>query len=324
LVTGAAGHVGGNLVRALLAQKRLVRVLIHEDVRAVEGLEVEQVRGDVRDLDSLRAAFEDVSTVFHLAAQISITGDQGGRVWAINAEGAANVATACLERGVRKLIHFSSIHALRQTPLDLPLDETRPLVEGSEGIAYDRAKAAGERSVLEAATRGLDATIVNPTSILGPLDFKPSRMGEVVLLLRTRRFPALVDAGYDWVDVRDVVHGALAAEQYGRKGERYILSGHWHPFGELAGFVEEVSGAKAPSYTSPFWLARVGAPFVTAWSRITRTQPLYTSEALKVLANSNRRISCEKAVRELGYSARPLIDTLRDICRWLEETGQVS
>jgi len=84
VVTGAAGHVGGNLVRALLAQKRQVRVLVHEDTRALEGLDVERVPGDVRDLDSLRTTFDGAATVFHLAAQISITGDQGGRVWAVH------------------------------------------------------------------------------------------------------------------------------------------------------------------------------------------------------------------------------------------------
>jgi len=128
LVTGAAGHVGGNLVRRLLELKRPVRVLVHRDTRALEGLEVERAQGDVLDPNSLLSAMRGVDVVFHLTALISITGDAEGKVRRTNVEAPRNVTQACLKSGVKRLIHFSSIHAFQQEPLDQPVDETREQV----------------------------------------------------------------------------------------------------------------------------------------------------------------------------------------------------
>jgi dihydroflavonol-4-reductase len=323
LVTGAGGHIGGNLVRALLAGGRRVRALVRNDTRPLEGLDVERVPGDVLRPETLAPALEGVDVVYHLAGIITIEGDPDGRVWQTNVEGVKNVAAACLAAKVRRLVHFSSIHAFRQPPLLEPLDETRPLVEGEQEMAYDRTKAAGHREILAAVQRGLDAVIVHPTAVLGPIDFKPSAMGQVLLGLYHRRLPALVDGGFDWVDVRDVVAGALAAEEKGRTGQNYLLSGAWRSVKELADLVAEVTGMRSPRFTSPMWLARVGAPFLGGWARMTGHRPLYTADSLRAL-RSNRRISSDKARGELGYSSRPLRDTIADAFEWFRGAGMLA
>jgi dihydroflavonol-4-reductase len=66
-VTGASGHLGANLVRALLDRKWQVRAIIRNDKRALEGLDIEFVAGDVLDGESLRQAFTGADVVFHLA-----------------------------------------------------------------------------------------------------------------------------------------------------------------------------------------------------------------------------------------------------------------
>ena len=111
VVTGATGHVGSNLVRALLRRGDEVRVMVRGQQRSLEGLEVERVTGDVRDADSLRAAFAGAEIVYHLAAVISITGDPSGMVRAVNVDGTRRVAEAALAAGVRRLVHCSSVHA---------------------------------------------------------------------------------------------------------------------------------------------------------------------------------------------------------------------
>jgi len=311
LVTGAGGHIGGNLVRALLAGGRKVRVLVRNDTRPLEGLDVERVTGDVLKPETLTPAFDGIEVAYHLAAIITIEGDPDGRVWKTNVEGPRNVAAACRAAKVRRLVHFSSIHAFHQIPLLETLDETRPLSDGDAEMAYDRTKANGQKEILAAVRQGLDAVVVHPTAVLGPIDFKPSAMGQVLLDLYHRRLPALVDGGFDWVDVRDVVAGAILAEQHGRTGQSYLLSGEWRSVKELAELAREVAGVRPPRFTAPMWLARVGAPFLTGWSRLARTRPLYTADSLRAL-RSNRKISCERAQRELGYKARPLRETVAD------------
>jgi dihydroflavonol-4-reductase len=321
VVTGATGHVGANLVRTLLAQGRSVRALVHVDQRGIEGLDVEVFEGSICDLDSLCRAFDGAEVVYHLTAHISLLMNEWPRCQQINVGGVRNVVEACLRCGVKRLVHFSSIHAFAQEPKDIPIDETRHLVESSHCPPYDRSKAAGEREVRKGIERGLDAVIVNPTGIIGPYDFRPSHFGEVLLSLARRKIPALVDAGFNWVDVRDVVEGAMRAEKLAPTGAKYILSGHWASILDLARIVEEAGGASVPSLVFPLWLASVGVPFTTISALISGKRPLFTKVTLMAL-EGNRHISHEKATRELGYRPRLLRETIVDTMNWFELNGQ--
>ncbi len=102
-VTGGSGHVGGNLVRELLARGRTVRALVRGDRRALEGLPVQLVEGDILDREALRRLVDGVDTVFHLAARISVVGAEGGRVERINVEGTRLVAAASLRERITTL-----------------------------------------------------------------------------------------------------------------------------------------------------------------------------------------------------------------------------
>ncbi|MSP59565.1 MAG: NAD-dependent epimerase/dehydratase family protein [Myxococcales bacterium] len=321
-VTGGSGHIGGNLLRALCARGDQVRVLVREDHRSLDGLGVEQVKGDILDPKPVREVVDGAELVFHLAAQIAIGGLEDLSVERNNIGGTKNVLAACRDARVRRLVHFSSIHALSPLPHAAVVDETRALNEGGPGTTpYDRSKAQSEREVHAAVAEGLDAVIVNPTAVIGPHDYKPSAVGTMLLDLLGRRLPALVDGGFDWVDARDVAAGAIAAAERGRKGERYLLSGKWRSLSDLASLVQEATGVRPPRFVCPMWLARAGAPFATAWSRAMRTSPRFTSASLKAL-REHREISHEKAARELDYRVRPLEETLADTFRWFTERRQ--
>jgi dihydroflavonol-4-reductase len=322
VVTGAAGHAGANLVRALAAQGRPVRALVHLDRQALEGLDIEVVSGDICNLDSLLKAFEGAEVVYHLAARISISGDPWSLLEAVNITGTGNVVEACLRCGVRRLVHFSSIHTLIDTAEDIPVDESNPLVESKRYPPYDRSKAMAEREVQRGIERGLDAIIISPTAIIGPHDYKPSHFGEALLRLANGHLPALVSGGFDWVDVRDVVQGAMHAEKTAPVGAKYILAGHWVSLRQVAKMTEEITGVKAPSSVCPMWLARVGAPFITAFDLLARRRPLYTSVSLQAL-RGHRQISHRKATRELDYQPRPFRETLVDTLRWFEAAGKL-
>lgn len=318
-VTGASGHIGANLVRTLLVAGHRVTALQRSPGRALSGLPVAYVAGDVRDAEAVARGVAGAEVVFHLAAHLSLKGDRDGAVWALNVGGTANVARACLRAGVGRLVHFSSVEALEPDPRDQPLDEARPLVEGAHALAYPASKAAAERAVAEAVRQGLDAVIVCPTAVLGPHDHGPSALGGFLLAIARRRLPALLDAGYDWVDVRDVVAGAMAALERGRRGERYLLSGRWAPLSELARAVASAAMVPAPSFESPLWLARLAVPLAAGFAQLTGAAPRLTSFSLAALRASHRDVRHDRAARELGYTARPLADTATDTVAWFRE-----
>ena len=319
LVTGASGFVGNNLVRHLLQLGRKVRLLVREPAnRSLQGLDVETVVGDVLDPASLRTAMAGVSNVFHLAGAISIDGRQNGRMWRINAEGTSNIVEACLASGVGRLIHFSSIHALSHLPKREPIDECRPLaIDSEKHLAYDQSKAAGEQAVMAGIENGLDAVILNPVGIFGPHDYDPSPSGALIRQLMTRKLPGLVRAGYYWVDVRDVVTAAVAAENQGRCGEKYILSGDYATFETIAGWVHETTGARPPLLNFPIWTAKLVAPMIVVHSRWLGIRPLVTPESIKIV-QCHQNISTDKAANELDFRPRPLSQTIADTARWLQ------
>ena len=268
-------------------------------------------------------AFAGAEVVYHLAAHISIFRDEWPLLESVNVIGTRNVVEACLRCGVRRLVHFSSIHAVTGASVDIPVDESNPLVESRRYPPYDRSKAAAEKEVYKGIEKGLDAIIISPTAIIGPYDYRPSHFGEALLRLANGRLPALVSGGFDWVDVRDVIEGAMRAEERAPTGAKYLLSGHWVSLRDLARLVEQITGVPAPGFVCPMWLARIGAPFISAFDRLAGRRPLYTSASLQALRD-NRNISHQKATRELDYHPRPFRETLIDTLSWFEETGQLA
>lgn len=320
LVTGATGFVGGQLVRALLERGEDVRVYLRGSEGNLSGVlsEVTPFYGDIRDGPRVEEACRGVDRVFHLAAKISIEGSQNGQVEQVNVGGANNVVRACLRTGVSRLVHMSSIHALEPDPIDEPVDETRALT--SKTAAYDRSKALAEASVQSGVARGLDAVVVNPVAVIGPGDGGPSLTGQMILAMMNEKLPGVVARGFHWVDVRDVVDGALLAMERGVSGNRYLLSGEFAQTRTIAELVAEASGVRPPWFTSPLWLAYVGVPFMAIWSRVSKGRPMYTMEALDTLRRYQQVVS-SKASDELGYAPRPLRQTIRATVDWFRRSG---
>ncbi len=314
-VTGASGHIGSNLVRQLLDAGHRVRVLHFEDSRGFDGLPVEIVKGDVREPASLLPLCDGADVVFHLAGRISISSRPDARLTEVNVRGTEHVVAAVRRTRAKRMVHFSSIHALSPYPEDGPVVETRPLNDGDDALPYDRSKAQSEKVVQDGIADGLDAVIVNPCGGIGPLDYKPSALGAVLVALSKGAMPALVSGGFNWVDVRDVARGAILAAEKGKTGQRYLLSGHYLKVHELAKVVERISGTRAPRFVCPMWLARLGAPFAEFFARLRKKEPAYTSGSLRALRH-HQLVSGERADKELGYAPRPNHDTVADTLAW--------
>jgi dihydroflavonol-4-reductase len=324
VVTGATGHVGNVLVRELVGRGQLVRAVVQpgETTESIAGLEVETVHADVRDYDSLVRTFAGADLVYHLAGIISIAGGQARLLEEVNVRGAGNVARACRRAGVRRLVYTSSVHALEVPPPGVALCETTEFRPDALDGDYARSKARASIAVRKSVEQGLDAVMVFPSGIIGPYDFRLSEMGHLFADFVCGRLKAYVDGAYDFVDVRDVVAGLILAAEKGRRGEGYILSGERITVKDLLLLLEQVTGVRSTARRLPMWLARTAALFAPVYYRLRRARPRFTSYSLRVLA-SNCLMSSAKAVRELGYSARPLRETVRNTIEWFVATGRL-
>ncbi len=324
VVTGATGHIGNVLVRELVSRGNDIRVLIPplEDAASLEGLEVEKVEGDILKVDSLVEAFKGADVVYHLAGMVSILPGRSELLHQVNVVGTRNVVEACLESGVRRLVYTSSIHAIAEPPHGTVIDETLPFDPKRTVGEYDRSKALATLEVLKGVNQGLDAVIVCPTGVVGPYDYKPSEMGQLFIDFAKKKLRAYIDGAYDFVDVRDAATGHILACEKGHAGESYILSGERITMNALMSMLEEITGARAPRFKIPIWLAHIVATFAPLYYSLTKAKPRLTRYSIHTLT-SNCLISREKSRRELGYSPRPIRESIADTIGWFEENGRL-
>lgn len=322
LVTGAAGHLGSAVTAALLARGARVRALVLPgEPHPPAGAEC--CTGDVCDPESLRAFFDvpGEKRVIHCAGIVTIAGRIDPHVRAVNVGGTRNVIALCRETGAR-LLHVSSVHAIPDLPRGAVIREVARFDPAAVVGYYAKTKAEATQLVLDAAADGLDARVVHPSGILGPGDWGRGHLTALVADFCARRLPCAVEGGYDFVDVRDVAAGAVAAADRGRAGECYILANRWYSIRAVLAKLEELTGIRAARFCAPGFLVRAAAPLSERLCAARGRPPLFTGYSVYTLG-TNAHFSHEKADRELGYIVRPLRETLADTVAWLREAGRI-
>ena len=314
IVTGAGGHLGGTIVRMLLNRSKEVRGLILPEENGVDAERLTYIRGDVRNIESLRPLFEGCEgkrvIVIHTAGIIDISDQVTKNMFEVNVLGTRNVADLCMVYHVSRLIYVSSVHAIpekKHLQVHKEVSFFSPtLVTGG----YAKTKAAATQLVLKRAARGLDVVVVHPSGILGPNDPSGNHLVQLVKDYVNGKLPACVKGGYDFVDVRDVALGCLAAAEKGRRGECSILSNRHYEIRDVLKMIRSIHGGRRLP-TLPVWLAKAVLPMLKCYSRMKKRRPLYTHYSLYTLT-SNDRFSHDKATRELDYRPRDLYETLAD------------
>lgn len=349
LVTGAAGHLGSAVVRALLACRRddaagrirnnaasnireggacRIRALVMPGDPATAKLpaEVERCPGDLLDPASLDTFFAVPAgtglKVVHCAGIVSTRSDFCQKMYDVNVQGTKNILAACVRHSVRKLVYVSSVHAIPLLPDGTTMQEVLCFDAATVNGPYARTKAEATASVLQAAAEGLDATIVCPTGIIGPYDSGRGHITQLIIDFCHGRLPAIVPGGFDFVDVRDVAAGIVAALAHGKPGESYILGNRFVSAAELLDLLQAVTGRRRTRIVLPLWLARAFVPLLGLYYRLRGQTPLVNAYSLSTLTD-NSDYSHEKAARELGYTARPMQETLRDTVDWLKQEGRI-
>ncbi|MCD6551196.1 NAD-dependent epimerase/dehydratase family protein [Thermotoga sp.] len=316
LVTGATGHIGNVLVRILVHQGKRVRAMVlpNDDLTLLKELDVEIVKGDVRDEESVAKAAKGVDLIYHLAAVISITPWKRKLLYEVNVKGTENVLKEAIKNNAR-MIYVSSVHAFAEPKAGAIIDERTPIDPKRTTGSYGKTKAIATLKVLEAARKGADVVIACPTGVIGPYDYKLSEMGRVILKFLGGKLKICIDGSFDFVDVRDVVDGLIKLSERGRKGEVYILGNRSVTMRKLMTILEEVSGVPAPKIYLPLHMAWIVSGVSTVFSALRNRETIFTPYAIYTLTR-NYAFSHERAEKKLGYHPRPLEETLEDTVKW--------
>ncbi|HUJ49043.1 MAG TPA: hopanoid-associated sugar epimerase [Bryobacteraceae bacterium] len=320
LVTGATGFIGWHVARKLLARGDKVRALARPSSQ-VRELDVEVVRGDLRDPESLERAAAGCGVVFHVAADYRLWAKDPSDLYRSNVEGTRNLLTAARKCGVGQVVYTSTVGCIGIPNDGLGRENVAVRLEDMKG-AYKRSKFEAEQVAIEFARSGFPVVIVNPTAPIGDHDFKPTPTGKIILDFLKGDMPAFVDTGLNFVDVQDTAEGHLLASERGRPGERYILGSENLTLQQVLERLAAVTGGHAPRWRIPHALAYAAGVASTGWANLTGHEPRVPLDAVK-MARTKVFVSLDKAKRDLGFNPQPVDGALRRAVDWFRANGYV-
>ena len=316
-LTGGTGFVGANLARVLTQRGYELRCLIRPDnaAEALQGVQYERVDGTLDDEGGLAEGIRGCDFVVHCAALVSFDKRDRRRLFEVNAEGTARVAKLAREQRVQRMLYMSSVSAVGWSRHKEVLTEASPYNYGPLDIPYSDSKKAGEDAVLAEHERGLDAVIVNPSSMFGPGDRRKAQ-GSLLESVAYGKLKCNPPGGSNFADVRDVVSGTCSALEFGRAGERYILGGQNLTNRQLIAKICAVLGRRPPRFTMPGVCVATLAGLARAWESVRPLRPPLTGQVLR-LAHRYTWYSSAKAEDELGYAAYPVEIAIKMTYDWL-------
>jgi dihydroflavonol-4-reductase len=321
-LTGASGFIGSAVARSLVQQGFAARALVRPGSRRnhLAALGIEIVEGSINDAASVNAALASCRYLVHMAADYRLWARDRREIFAANVEGTRVVMEEARKAGLERVVYTSSVATVQPSADGSPADERAFMPEAAASGAYQRSKIVAERLVRDMVGQGLPAVIVNPATVIGPNDVRPTPTGQIIIAAATGRIPAFVDTGLNLVHVDDVARGHVAALRRGRIGERYILGGANVRFAEMLGAMATLAGRRPPRLRIPWYAALPVALVAEATARVTGREPLATLEGVRH-ARDCMFFSTAKAELELGIRARPYREALADALGWFRNAG---
>ena len=322
-VTGATGFLGSHVARQLLKQGAELRLLVRPTSRTdnIDGLPLERVIGDLRDVASLKRGMDGCEYVFHVAADYRLWSVNGQELYDSNVDGTRNILKAARESGARRVVYTSSVATMGFGDNGRMTNESTPVTLANMIGDYKRSKFMAEQLVLGAARGGQDVVVVNPTTPIGERDIKPTPTGRIVVDFLKRKFPAYVDTGLNLVDVIDCADGHLLAMEKGVPGERYILGGENLTLKQILDKLAAITGLPSPSIRMPYAVAyATGVVDTLVTGKMRQREPRVTLDSVR-MGRKKMFVTSAKAERELGWNPAPVDAALRRAVDWFRANG---
>lgn len=315
-VTGSTGHLGINLIKALLDKEYSVKALIRQLSFPLIHPNLTWIRGDLNNLECLSRLTDNSDAIVHCASAISLGEMDKKSIYKVNVEGTENLLKACLNKPIR-FVYISSSTATQDPEQNEVFDENRPY-RSDKKFFYAWTKSEGEKKVLHyIKNKGFDAYILRPSAIIGPEDPGPSRFGRTILDLYLGKLPFITDGGYNMVDVRDLSQTIINSLTRAEKGAIYLTGGQYISLTDLAKLAKP---SNMPSVLSLDLLIRL-LPLINLYDKIFKLRWPINRESLTTLKYAPERMNCSKAINDLGHSNRATHHSVEDLIQWFKNNN---
>jgi dihydroflavonol-4-reductase len=317
LITGGTGFLGAYIIKELVQKNYAVRAIRRSNKLPffVPGHifeKVEWVDGDVLDLTTLGDAMDETDVVIHAAAKVSFVPNERNEMFKTNIEGTANVVNTAIEKKIRRFIHVSSVAALGRTANGNTINEQHPWEEHTLHTNYAISKYSGEMEVWRGIGEGLNAAIVNPSTIIGYGDWNNSSCA--IFKNVYEEFPWYTNGINGFVDVEDAARAIVVLSESAITGERFILSGENTSFKKLFDAIADSFNKKHPTREATPFLAAIAWRMEKTKSLFTRKPSVLTKESARI-AMSKTYFDNSKIKKYLpGFDFKPLQQTIQYAC----------
>ncbi|MFT3737259.1 MAG: NAD-dependent epimerase/dehydratase family protein [Breznakibacter sp.] len=330
LVTGATGLVGSHLLHKLMAEGHQVKAMYrsHEQITKWAGLmrfygdgtmpgakPIEWIKGDVTDYYSILDALDGTSKVYHCAAMVSFDPHDKEQMFLVNQEGTANVVNACIESGIEKLCHVSSIGALGSPVNGHFIDEETAWQNDDDHSAYSWSKFMAEMEVWRGTKEGMPTVIVNPAVILGPGDVTKS--SGAIWGLSQKGLKYYTNGITGFVDVRDVVNAMYALMESDCKDERFVLVSENLSYRNLFTNMAGAFGSVPPYIYASKPMTELAWRLDWLLNALFAKKISLTRENART-SHSVSYYSSKKIINRFGITFRPIKDTLKETADWIK------
>lgn len=331
LVSGGTGLVGshllfhltekGNRVRAIYRNKKNIaeteRIFRFYTPDAQARLDlIEWIEADITDYFAIEDALEGIEQVYHAAAKVSFNPHESARMLEVNTQGTANLMNACLHAGIKKVCYVSSISSLGKSPDNAPIDEKVEWQQDDYRSAYSYSKFRAEMEVWRASKEGLPVVVVNPSVIIGPVNWLRSS-GRLFYSIK-RGLPFYTSGVNGYVDVRDVARAVVMLMESETVNERYVLNGENLSYKEFFSMIADALGKKAPRIKASRLLTELGWRTNLVLCFIARKAPAITKDTART-AQTVSRYSSEKIIRDFNFQFTPIKEAIDNAARWFKE-----
>ena len=314
LVTGATGFVGSYIVRELFIRgysnihalkRESSRLDLLEDI--IDSITL--VDADLLDLMALNEILEGIEVVIHTAAMVSFRPRDKKSLMKTNVEGTANLVNLCLDRGIKRFVHLSSIAALGRKVSGDIIDEASEWEASDNNSDYAVSKYLSEMEVWRAIAEGLDALIINPSMILGA-GFWENGTGEIFSRVY-KGLPFYPTGTNGYVDVRDVAKMTVMLMESEITGERFICSDASIKHQQILSNIAGAMGKSPPSIRISKAMIRILSVFIDIFSWLSGGRSNLSSQSLKNAAFDSFYDN-SKFLRKFDYHYIPIDKTIED------------
>jgi dihydroflavonol-4-reductase len=318
LVTGGTGFVGAYIIKELIQKGYFVRAIRRSKklpffIPADILNKAEWVDGDVLDVIALDDAMKGIDALIHSAASISFARKDRKQMYKVNIDGTANVVNLALENSIKKLVHISSISALGRTSAGEHVTEEKKWVESKLNTHYGITKNKAEKEVWRGISEGLNAVIINPSTVLGYGNWHDGSCAIFRNVYREFRWYTTGINGF--VDVEDVAKAAVLLMEIDISEERFILNSENWEFRQLFNTIADGFGKKKPSLEATRLLSSIAWRLEKVKSSLANRKPLLTKETAKI-ALSKTYWQNDKILKALpGFSFLSLEQSIKKACK---------